>query len=170
MIVLLTPFFVWVWIWLYKKKREPNSAIKFVLALVFLSAGFYVFVIGGKVASKGMVSLFYFSLGYLVMTMGELCLSPIGLSAITKLSPKKMAGLMMGVWFLASSYGQYLAGLIGTLMAIPGDKETGKAMAATESLGIYSGVFTKISLVTAACAILLLLLSPWLKKMMQGIK
>ena len=170
MIVLLTPFFVWIWIWLYKKKREPNSAIKFVLALVFLSAGFYVFVIGGKVASKGMVSLFYFSLGYLVMTMGELCLSPIGLSAITKLSPKKMAGLMMGVWFLASSYGQYLAGLIGTLMAIPGEKETGKAMAATESLSIYSGVFTKISLVAAACAILLLLLSPWLKKMMRGIK
>jgi proton-dependent oligopeptide transporter, POT family len=170
MIVLLTPFFVWLWLWLNKKKIEPNSAIKFVLALILLGIGFYIFVIGSGGASKGMVSLFYFSLGYLVMTMGELCLSPIGLSAITKLSPKKMVGLMMGVWFLASSYGQYLAGLIGTLMAIPGEKETGKIMPATESLAIYTGVFTKIALVTAACGILLLLLSPWMKKMMQGIK
>lgn len=170
MIVLLTPFFVWLWLWLNKKKMEPNSAIKFVLALILLGIGFYIFVIGSGGASKGMVSLFYFSLGYLVMTMGELCLSPIGLSAITKLSPKKMVGLMMGVWFLASSYGQYLAGLIGTLMAIPGEKETGKIMPATESLAIYTGVFSKIALVTAACGILLLLLSPWMKKMMQGIK
>jgi POT family proton-dependent oligopeptide transporter len=170
MIVMLTPFFVWLWIWLSKKNREPNSAIKFVLALLLLGIGFYVFVIGAKTADKGMVSLFYFSLGYLVMTMGELCLSPIGLSAITKLSPKKMVGLMMGVWFLASSYGQYLAGLIGTLMAIPGESETGKVMTAAASLPVYTDVFTKIALVAAACGVVLLLLYPWMKKMMQGIK
>lgn len=169
-IVLLTPFFVWLWIWLNKKKAEPNSAMKFVLALLLLGLSFYIFVLGSRTANNGMVSLFYFALGYLVMTMGELCISPIGLSAITKLSPQKMVGLMMGVWFLASSYGQYLAGLIGSLMALPGEKETGKIMPATESLAIYAGVFTKIAWAAAACGIVLLLLYPWMKKMMQGIK
>jgi proton-dependent oligopeptide transporter, POT family len=169
-IVLLTPFIVWFWMWLSKKKAEPNSAIKFVLALILLGLAFYIFVIGSNHATKGMVSLLYFSLGYLLMTLGELCISPIGLSAITKLSPQKMVGLMMGVWFLASSYGQYLAGLIGSLMALPGESETGKTMAATESLAIYAGVFTKIAWASAACGIVLLLLYPWMKKMMQGIK
>ena len=76
----------------------------------------------------------------------------------------------MGMWFLASSYGQYLAGLIGSLMAIPSDAATGKAMSATESLGIYTGIFSKIALVSAACGVVLLILSPWLKKMMKDIK
>jgi POT family proton-dependent oligopeptide transporter len=169
-IVLLTPFFVWLWIWLNKKKMEPNAAMKFVLALLLLGLSFYIFVLGSRTASNGMVSLLYFALGYLVMTMGELCISPIGLSAITKLSPQKMVGLMMGVWFLASSYGQYLAGLIGSLMALPGEKEAGKVMPAAESLAIYAGVFTKIAWAAAACGIVLLLLYPWMKKMMQGIK
>jgi proton-dependent oligopeptide transporter, POT family len=170
LIVVLTPFFVWFWIWLSKKNREPNAAVKFGLALLQLGLGFYIFVVGASFAGNGMVSLLVFVLGYLFMTTGELCLSPIGLSAITKLSPPKMVGLMMGVWFLASSYGQYLAGWIGTLMAIPGEDATGAKMTPQESLAIYSGVFTKIAIVSAACGILLLVLSPWLKKMMRGVK
>jgi POT family proton-dependent oligopeptide transporter len=70
-----------------------------------LALGFYVFVLGAQFTSDGKVGLFFFVLGYLFMSSGELCLSPIGLSAITKLSPPKMVGLMMGMWFLASSYG-----------------------------------------------------------------
>ena len=77
---------------------------------------------------------------------------------------------MMGMWFLASSYGQYLAGLIGSLMAIPGEAATGKTMDATESLAIYTNIFNKIAWVSAGCGVLLLILSPWLKKMMKGIK
>ena len=170
LIVLLTPFFVWLWIWLANRNREPNSAVKFALGLMQLGLGFYVFVLGAKYAHGGMVSLSFFVLGYLFMSTGELCLSPIGLSAITKLSPKKMVGLMMGMWFLASSYGQYLAGLIGSLMAIPGDTVTGKVMAKTESLAVYTNVFSKIAWVTVGCGVVLLLLSPWLKKMMKDIK
>ena len=170
LIVLLTPFFVWLWIFLNKRKTEPNAAIKFALALLQLGLGFYIFVIGANFSTGGMVGLLYFVLGYLFMTTGELCLSPIGLSAITKLSPPKMVGIMMGMWFLASSYGQYLAGLIGSLMAIPGEDAAGKPMAASESLLIYTDVFTKIAWVSAGCGVLLLLLSPWLKKMMGNIK
>ena len=117
-----------------------------------------------------MVSMLFFVLGYLFMSSGELCLSPIGLSAITQLSPPKMVGLMMGIWFLASSYGQYLAGIIGALMAIPSDAATGKSMSAIESLAIYSNIFSKIAWVSAGSGIFLLVISPWLKKMMKTIE
>ncbi len=167
-VVLLTPFFVWLWIWLSKKKREPNSVIKFSLALFQLGLGFYAFVLGAGFADHGIVSLFYFALGYFFMVTGELCLSPIGLSAITRLSPPKMVGLMMGMWFLATSYGQYLAGLIGSLMAIPADSDT--TLSAMDSLPVYTGIFKKIALVSVLCGILLLILSPWLKKWMRGMK
>ena len=169
LVVALSPVFAWLWIWLANRNKEPNAAVKFALGLMQLGLGFYVFVIGAKFAEDGMVSLLFFALGYVFMSSGELCLSPIGLSAITKLSPQKMVGLMMGMWFLASSYGQYLAGLIGSLMAIQGEAATGKPMAATESLAIYTNIFTKIAWVSAGCGLVLLILSPWLKKKMKGI-
>ncbi len=167
-VVLLTPFFVWLWIWLSKKKKEPSSVIKFSLALMQLGLGFYVYVFGAAFAKNGIESLFIFSLGYFFMVTGELCLSPIGLSAITKLSPAKMVGMMMGMWFLASSYGQYLAGLIGSLMAIP--TEAGTQLSASESLPVYTNIYGKIALVAALSGLLLLLLSPLLKKWMKGAK
>lgn len=165
LVVVLTPFFVWLWIWLAKRKREPNAVVKFSLGLIQLGLGFYIYVIAANFAKDGMVGLFFFVIGYLFMTTGELCLSPIGLSAITKLSPAKMVGLMMGMWFLASSYGQYLAGLIGSLMAIPTD--TGVKLSPVENLPIYTNIFGKIALVAAASGILLLLLSPILKRWMK---
>ena len=169
LIVLLTPFFIWLWIFLNRKSIEPNAAIKFALALLQLGLGFYILVWGAAMATGGMVGLLYFVLGYLFMTTGELCLSPIGLSAITTLSPPKMVGIMMGMFFLASSYGQYLAGLIGTLMAIPNQNIAGKPMAAVASLQVYADVFGKIAIVSIGCGLLLLLLSPWLKKMMKAV-
>ncbi len=165
LVVALSPVFAWLWIWLSARNKEPSASVKFALGLMQLALGFYVFVLGAQFTSDGKVSLFFFILGYLFMSSGELCLSPIGLSAITKLSPPKMVGLMMGMWFLASSYGQYLAGLIGTLMAIPSEASTGKAMAAAESLPIYTNIFTKIAWVSLGCGLVLLLLSPWLKKL-----
>jgi proton-dependent oligopeptide transporter, POT family len=164
-IVLLTPLFVWLWIFLYKKQLEPNAAVKFALALLQLGIGFLMLVWGAQMATNGMVSLLFFVLGYLFMITGELCISPIGLSAITTLSPAKMVGLMMGVWFLASSYGQYLAGLIGALMAIPNEAVTGKKMLPTLSLPVYTDVFLKVAIVSIICGLVLLLLSKWLKKL-----
>jgi POT family proton-dependent oligopeptide transporter len=164
-VVLLTPFFVWLWISLSKKNKEPNSVIKFALGLIQLGLGFYIYVVAAKFANNGIVSLFFFALGYFFMVTGELCLSPIGLSAITKLSPAKMVGLMMGMWFLASSYGQYLAGLIGSWMAIPTD--TGTTLSPAESLPIYTDIFGKIAFVAAASGVVLFLMSPMLKKWMK---
>lgn len=169
-VILLSPVFAWLWISLSKYKLEPNSSVKFALGIMQLGLGFYTFVLGAQAAgSDGLVSLTYFALGYLFMTTGELCLSPIGLSSITKLSPHKMVGLMMGMWFLASAFGQYLAGLIGTMMAIP--SEGGQStVSAAESLTIYSGIFEQIAYIALGCGLLLLLLSPLLKKWMYGVK
>lgn len=169
-VVALTPLFVWGWIWMANRRKEPTAAVKFALGLLQLGLGFYIFVVGAKFADNGMVSLLFFVLGYLFMSSGELCLSPIGLSAVTQLSPPKMVGLMMGMWFLASSYGQYLAGIIGSLMTIPSEAATGKPMTAIESLEIYTNIYAKIAWVSAGCGVLLLALSPWLKKMMREIK
>ena len=139
--------------------------MKFSLGLILLGISFYIFVISGHAAvDTGKTSLFMFVFGYLVMTCGELCLSPIGLSMITKLSPQKMVGLMMGMWFLASAFGQYVAGIIGTLMAIPTEDSAGGAINPIQSLPIYMGVFEKIAFVSVGCGVLLVLLTPMLKK------
>jgi POT family proton-dependent oligopeptide transporter len=169
MVVLMSPVFGWLWVKLSKVNANPNSLVKFGLGLVQLGIGFYMFVLGAKTADNGMVNLFWFAMGYFFMTTGELCLSPIGLSAITKLSPPKMVGLMMGMWFLASAFGQYLAGIIGTLMAIPEESATGAPMNPIESLKIYTGIFNEITMVSIGCGILLLILTPFLKKHMHGV-
>lgn len=168
-VIFLSPVFGYIWIVLAKKRLEPNSAIKFAIGLILLGLSFYIFVLAGNTAdSSGKISIWMFVFGYFIMSSGELCLSPIGLSMITKLSPQKMVGLMMGIWFLASAFGQYVAGLIGTLMAIPAEGEQG-VINSVESLPVYLGVFEKIAFVSAGCGILLLLLSPILKKWMKDV-
>lgn len=113
-----------LWLWLNKRKAEPNTVVKFGLGFLFLAAAFYVFhALIGYSNGAGVTSLTVFAFAYLVITIGELCLSPIGLSAMTKLSPKRLFGIIMGLWFLASAYGQYIAGLLGAGMATTGEYE-----------------------------------------------
>lgn len=113
-----------LWLWMSKRKVEPNTVVKFGLGFIFLSAAFYVFhALIGYSNGAGITSLTVFTFAYLVITVGELCLSPIGLSAMTKLSPKRLFGIIMGLWFLASAYGQYIAGLLGAGMATTGEYE-----------------------------------------------
>jgi POT family proton-dependent oligopeptide transporter len=170
-VIFLSPIFGYLWITLSKKRLEPSSSIKFALGLILLGLSFYVFVLAGSMAgSDGKISLGMFVLGYFVMSSGELCLSPIGLSMITKLSPAKMVGLMMGMWFLASAFGQYVAGLVGTLMAIPSEGGgAARVINSVETLPVYMGVFQKIAWVSMGCGVLLLLLSPILKRWMKDV-
>ena len=110
-IVLLAPFFSMLWIWLAKKGKEPSTPLKFVIGLVLLAFGFVVMALGAKeYAMTGKVNLLYLVFAYLLHTLGELALSPVGLSLVTKLSPVKFASLFMGVWFLAISTANYVAG------------------------------------------------------------
>lgn len=167
-VILLSPVFGYLWIALANKRLEPNSPIKFSLGLLLLGLSFYIFVWAGHGAVDGKISLGMFVLGYFVMSCGELCLSPIGLSMITKLSPAKMVGLMMGVWFLASACGQYVAGIIGTLMALP-KEDVANGVNPIQSLPIYLGVFEKIAWVALGSGLFLLLLSPILKRWMKDV-
>lgn len=169
-IVIFGVLFTWIWKVLGERNLEPSTPLKFGLGLIQLGLGFYVFVIGGQMAGdNGLVSLAYFALGYLLLSTGELCISPIGLSMVTKLSPLKIVGFVMGVWFLASGLGQYFAGIIGTKMAIP-TLDGQSTISATESLKIYSDVFLKITYFTVATGIVFSLSSPLIKKWMGNVK
>ncbi|MEI6312065.1 MAG: peptide MFS transporter [Bacteroidota bacterium] len=169
-IVLFGFVFTWLWKELSKRNLEPSTPLKFGLGLIQLGIGFYVFVIGGQMAGEaGLVSLAYFALGYLFLSTGELCLSPIGLSMVTKLSPLKIVGFVMGVWFLASGLGQYFAGIIGTKMAIP-TLEGVATISKAASLKIYSDTFLKITYFTVGTGLFFSLCSPIIKKWMGDVK
>ena len=108
-IILLAPVFAWLWIRL--GNREPSSPGKFTIGLLFVSLGFAILIPAARLAGAGnQVSPMWLVLTYLLHTIGELCLSPVGLSAMTKLAPMRYAGLMLGVWFLASSVGNFIGG------------------------------------------------------------
>lgn len=112
-IITLAP--VAAWIWVRMGTRDPSSPAKFALGLGFLAVGFAVMVGGASLARDGvLVSPMWLLLAYLFHTIGELCLSPVGLSAMTKLAPARVTGLMMGVWFLATSVGNWIGGQIAT--------------------------------------------------------
>ena len=112
-IIALAPVFAWLWVWLGPK--EPSSPAKFSWGLIFVGLGFVVMVLASRRAQSGVqVSSLWLWLVYLLHTIGELCLSPVGLSAFTKLAPARVAGLMMGVWFLSTSIGDYLGGRVAS--------------------------------------------------------
>lgn len=149
-IVLFAPFFSWLWIKLGKMNREPSSPVKFGLALLQVGIGFIALVIGAKHAVGGAkASLIWLFLAYFFHTTGELCLSPVGLSMITKLSPARIGGLMMGFWFLCTAFAHLLGGVIAGM---------------TGGKGGFEPVFRAIVIFACASGVLLLILSPLIKK------
>lgn len=167
-IILLAPVFSWMWGKMSKKGAEPSTPMKFVLGLSQLALGFAVLVLGAKFfADDGLMPVLFLVIMYFFHTTGELSISPVGLSMITKLSPAKAVGFVMGAWFLSMALANKMAGLIGELTA---SDDSDRKLSVMESLGVYTdtyliwGVF-----VVAASAILLVLLVPQLKKWMHGI-
>ncbi|MBK8612130.1 MAG: peptide MFS transporter [Flavobacteriales bacterium] len=153
------------WLWLSKRKAEPNSVVKFGLGFLLLGAAFYVFKSTMQFASPdGITSLEVFTLAYFVITFGELCLSPIGLSLMTKLSPTRIQGLMMGMWFLASAYGQYAAGLLGAGMSADDPNASN-----LEKLKLYTDGYGELGLYALIAGVILLAISPFVRKLMKGI-
>ena len=139
--------------------------MKFGLGFVLLAMAFYVFYASIFFAdADGMTSLDVFTLGYFIITFGELCLSPIGLSLMTKLSPYSIQGLMMGMWFLASAYGQYVAGLLGAGMssADPNATNSMKLISYTDGY-LQLGIYALIS------GVVLIAISPFVRKLMKGV-
>lgn len=163
-VIVLSPIAGLLWLWMAKKKIEPNTVIKFGIAFLFVGISFYLYYYTRFFAdSSGKTSLNLFTFAYLVSTLGELCLSPIGLSLMTTLAPKPLHGMMMGMWFLASAYGQYAAGILGAGMtASESATNTEKLMAYTEGykqLGIYA-------LIAGAA---LIILTPLVRKLMHDV-
>ncbi|MFY8182159.1 MAG: peptide MFS transporter [Flavobacterium sp.] len=168
-VVALAPVIGILWIYLSKKKAEPNTIVKFGLGFLILGLGFLVFYWSKFIASpNGLTPLWTFLFAYLVISVGELCLSPIGLSMITKLSPKRLTGMMMGTWFLASAYGQYGAGLIGAALAK--SSSTGENLTNAQKLIQYTDGYQSIGYIAIGAGLLLILISPLLKKLMQEVK
>jgi proton-dependent oligopeptide transporter, POT family len=168
-VVLLAPVVGILWVWLNKRKAEPNTTVKFGLGFAILGLGFLIFASSRFSAdSNGFTPLWIFVFAYLVVSLGELCLSPIGLSMITKLSPKRLTGMMMGTWFLASAYGQYGAGLIGAALA--SGSGTDKNLTNMEKLMQYTEGYQTIGIISVISGVVLILISPILKKQMGGVK
>jgi proton-dependent oligopeptide transporter, POT family len=112
-IIMFAPFFAWIWIALARRKLNPSAPAKFAVGVMLMGSGFLVMAAAATIVAHGSKVLPYWLLmTYLLHTFGELCLSPVGLSYYTKLAPKRFVGQMMGMWFLATSLGNLVAGLI----------------------------------------------------------
>jgi proton-dependent oligopeptide transporter, POT family len=168
-IVLLAPFMSMLWTGLASRGIEPSIPVKFGIALIGVAAGFLLLVWGADFADAGFkVSIWWLAGLYFIHSFAELCISPVGLSMITKLSIARVVGLMMGVWFLSISVAQYVAGMIAQVASV--DTVGGQVTNLKVSLGVYVDVFTLISEWAIGLGVLLLLLSWPLKKWMHGVK
>jgi proton-dependent oligopeptide transporter, POT family len=152
-VILLAPVFAWLWIAL--KRREPSSPAKFSFGLLFVSLSFAILVPAANLNAKGvLVSSWWLTGTYFLQTLGELSLSPVGLSAMTKLAPERVAGLMMGVWFVSIAAGNYLAGRAASLY---------------ESLTVPA-LFGRVALYTFVTSVVLALLIKPTVRLMGGVK
>ncbi|HET8964189.1 MAG TPA: hypothetical protein VFM99_09840, partial [Chitinophagales bacterium] len=162
--IIFAPIIGLLWIAMAKKKLEPNTIVKFGLGFLFLGLAFYIFFSTRFFANEnGIASLDVFTFAYFVVTLGELCLSPIGLSAMTKLSPGRLQGLMMGMWFLGSAYGQYVAGLFGASIA----EDVGAATNAQKLL-IYTEGYKDMAIYAVIAGVILIVISPFVRKRLMG--
>ncbi len=164
-VIIFSPLFGLIWLWMAKKKAEPNTVIKFGLGFLFLAVAFYIFYYTRFFAdAQGYTSLNIFTLAYLVITIGELCLSPIGLSLMTKLAPQKLHGMMMGMWFLASAYGQYAAGILGAGMST-----TDEHASLTAKLLSYTEGYKQLAIYALVAGVVLIVISPMIRKLMHEV-
>lgn len=167
-IVTLAPAFAWLWVWLSKKGWEPSTPMKFALALIQLGIGFLVMVFGaGFATDAGTMALIWLVLLYLLHTTGELCLSPVGLSMVTKLSVPRVVGMMMGVWFLASAAGNFVSGVIAGMTG--SETVGGEVVDKAASLARYMDVYQTAGLICIAIGFFAILVVPLMKKGMHGI-
>ena len=160
-IILLAPMFAGLWILLGKRGLEPSTPAKFGLALVQVGLGFLALVAGANWAGlENPTPLIFIFLIYLLHTMGELCLSPVGLSAMSKLGLARMAGLMMGVWFLATAAGDFIAGLIAATIGALSE-------GASDPMLVTLSVYRTVGLSGIGVGVVVLLLAPFVKKLMH---
>ena len=167
-IFLFAPIFALLWVFLGKRGMEPSTPVKFALGIMQAGLGFGALVIGASMPDEsGRVAAIWMVLAYLLHTTGELCLSPVGLSAVTKLAVHRVVGVMMGAWFLATAYSEFVAAQLSKLAAI--DTHEGEVLSIGEALASYTELFQFLLWLGLGAGVALLLISPLLKKGMRGI-
>jgi POT family proton-dependent oligopeptide transporter len=156
-IIVFAPFFAYMWIWLGKRNLHPSTPAKFGLGLILLGVGFSMMIIASKIVASGEQALpTWLLLTYLFHTFGELAISPVGLSATTKLAPKRFLGQMMGIWFVGAALGNLIAGQVA------GDFDP-------DNLAAFPGQYLQIVMTAVGAGLIFLVLSKPLKKLMGGI-
>ena len=174
-ILIFAPVFAGLWTSLGRRGREPSTALKMVLGLALLAGGFVFMVIGGSRADQGvLVSPFWLVAAYTFHTLGELCLSPVGLSYVTKVAPVRFAGLLMGVWFLANAAANKIAGALAAFTPTPGEAPQARASGLggfIQSVSATNHGFYMIFVVAGfAAAAVMLLFVPLLKRLTTSVK
>lgn len=161
-IILLGPLFAWMWTALGRRGLEPSTPAKFGLAIVQVGLGFLVLVWGTQAAGVDVqTSMWLIVLLYLLHTTGELCLSPVGLSAMNRLAPWHMAGLIMGSWFFATAGGNFVAGSISAMTGAE------NAEAGESAKGLFLDIWTSVGWIAVAIGVGVLVISPLVKKLMH---
>jgi POT family proton-dependent oligopeptide transporter len=162
-IILLGPVFAWSWQALGRNDKNPSPVTKFVLGIFFAGLGFLVLAASTMYpSSEGLISPLWIFLSYLLITIGELLLSPIGLSAVTMLAPSNLIGMMMGIWFVATGFGGIFAGWIAKLSSVPEATAT-----VAEKLSIYQSAFFDYACLAFFVAIVLFFVQIGLKRMLK---
>jgi POT family proton-dependent oligopeptide transporter len=170
-ILLFGVVFSYLWRVLSERGLEPSTPVKFSLGLVQLGLGFFVLAFAASNADeRGMAGTGWLVLAYLLHTTGELCLSPVGLSMITRLSPQRLVSTAMGAWFLATAYSSLAAAIIAGLTGTEEHEGSSGIPIPLETVGVYGGVFFWVGVMATVAAVVLLGLSPVLKKWMHGEK
>lgn len=159
-LVILSPFFVKLWAHLDKKKRNPSTGLKFALSMVFMSLSFLVINFADGLSQTGVITIYWLLLSGLVREVGEILISPIGLSAVTRLAPAKLTGAMMGLWFLAIGAALAIAGRMADISSVP------KSVTSTvTSMAIYNHAFWQYAVTSGLIAIVSLFLVPFFNKL-----
>ena len=167
-IIVCAPLFAMLWIWLARRGWEPSTPVKFGLGIIQAGLGFGAMVMGAHfLGEDGKVAVIWLTLAYLLHTTGELCLSPVGLSAVTKLSIKRVVGVSMGTWFLATALSETVATRIGKMASI--DTTAGETQDVAMALATYTELYEFLMWTGIGAGVFMLLLAPILKKGMHGV-
>ena len=166
-IFMFAPLVAWLWIWLAKRDLNPSTPVKFALGVAMAGLGFLALVAGMQGSGDvGLTPVIFIFLIYWIHTMGELMVSPVGLSAVTKLAPARIVGMTMGAWFLYSGLSNFLAGIIARTTGAEtiGGQMTNVAAAKAG----YIEVYTQVGFIALGISVLMLLISPVITRMMHG--
>lgn len=167
-IVMFAPLLAWLWVWLARRRLNPSTPVKFAIGVFLAGLGFLSLVAGIRFSGlgDGLTAVYFIFLIYWVHTMGELMVSPVGLSAVTKLAPARAVGMTMGAWFLYSGLSNYLAGLIASTTGA--ETIGGQLVDVAAAKAGYIAVYTKVAYVAMGVGLVMLVVSPGIRRMMRG--